>query len=353
MLIEQYHRLVADGHRQHDAAQLAALSELERLRSEIISQSPPNWFGRLLGQRNEHVRGVYLWGGVGRGKTFLMDLLFAALPAEIGWRTHFHRFMRDVHSALRDFADEGDPLVLVALRYAKRARVIGLDELLVHDIGDAMILHRLLEALIDHGVTLVTTANLPPSELYRGGLQRERFLPAIELLKGRLTTVEVAAATDYRARALRAEGRWWPLGDDQPLRQQFGALAGHPPSAQTLNVNGRAMSAIGVGADVAWFSFATLCESPRSAHDYIDLAAQFKTLIVSEIPQMGVAGDDSARRFVTLIDELYDRRIALIASAAAAPTELYRGDRLRFEFERTASRLLEMQGDQYLAERAA
>ncbi|MGA9027987.1 MAG: cell division protein ZapE [Steroidobacteraceae bacterium] len=299
------------------------------------------------------LRGVYLWGEVGRGKTHLMDLFYESLDFEERERSHFYRFMRAVHAGLAGVQRRSEPLENVAQNLARRARVICLDEFFVSDIADAMILAGLFEGLFRRGVTLVATSNSPPRELYKDGLQRQRFLPAIELLESRLDVVRLDGGPDYRLRQLERARTY--LDSTAPdtvaeLRRLFGALAGGSATpAVQINIEGRPIRTLGAGAGLAWFEFRELCEGPRSQNDYIEIAHLYQTIFVSDVPVFRREHEDAARRFVMLIDELYDRGVNLVVSAAAEPAQLYRGERLRFEFQRTASRLMEMQSHLYLA----
>jgi cell division protein ZapE len=341
-----------------DAAQLAAVARLERLRLEIrAQQGGTGWLARLrrrFGARAgaATVRGIYLWGGVGRGKTWLMDLFFASVGGGAR-RQHFHQLMRELHAALAATGAREAPIEIVARRMARRAQLWCLDELQVNDIADAMLLGTLFESLLREGVTLVFTSNVPPAGLYRDGLQRARFLPAIALLERELDVLEVDAGTDYRLRQLRQAPVWFDRSDAAtPARfaALFTELAGkHGESGRHLLVNGRHINAQRRAGGVVCFSFATLCGGARSADDYAELADAFHTVFVSDIPQLDATQDDATRRLISLVDEFYDRGVKLIASAAAAPAQLYRGERLAFEFRRTASRLVEMQSEAYLA----
>jgi cell division protein ZapE len=343
---------------QHDAAQLAAVARLEQLRTDFRARhSGLGLLGRLRRRlwprtATEAARGVYLWGGVGRGKTWLMDLFFESLGGGAR-RQHFHQLMRELHAALASIRQREAPLEIVAQRMARRAQLWCLDELQVSDIADAMLLGTLFDALLRAGVTLVFTSNLPPSGLYRDGLQRARFLPAIALLEQHLDVLEVDAGTDYRLRQLRQAPVYFDRADPATVAR-FAALFAdladkHGETARHLVINGRHVSAQRRGGGVVWFSFATLCGSARSATDYAELADSFHTVFVSDIPKLDATQDDAARRLISLVDEFYDRGVKLIASALAAPAELYRGERLAFEFRRTASRLIEMQSEAYLA----
>jgi len=298
------------------------------------------------------VRGLYLWGGVGRGKTLLMDL-FAADLAATATRMHFHRFMQDIHARLRTLREQAraDPLATVATDLAASLRVLCLDELYVSDIADAMLLGGLFEGLAAAGVTLVLTSNSPPSDLYRDGLQRSRFLPAIALLERETTVLEVDGGIDYRLRELERAPLYLAIGpgSDAQLEQRFAALAGALGHGGDLQIEGRPIAARRWHAGGAWFGFAALCSGPRGTADYIEIARQFHTVVVSDVPAFGPGADDEARRFIALVDEFYERGVKLVLSAADPAEQLYRGTRLEFEFRRTASRLAEMQSHEYLA----
>jgi len=302
----------------------------------------------------EPLRGLYIWGGVGRGKTFLVDEFFAELPIREKRREHFHRFMQDVHAGLRRHRNLPSPLGRVAADLAARARLLCIDEFVVGDVADAMVLATLLDALFAQGVTLVATSNLPPSELYRGGLQRERFLPAIALIEKHCRAMELDAGVDYRLRQLeRATLFLGPAVADAEARlaQEFERLADGPGEKDLrVQVEGRPVRARREAEDVVWFDFREICEGPRSTADYIEIARCYHTVFVSRVPVMDSGGEDAARRFIAMVDEFYDRGVKLILSAAAEePGALYGGDRLAFDFRRTASRLVEMQGRKYLA----
>ena len=308
----------------------------------------------LLPRARAPLRGLYLWGGVGRGKTFLVDAFHAELPIRDKRREHFHRLMLDVHARLAKHRDRASPLEQVATDLAAKARVLCIDEFVVGDVADAMILGTLLEGLFHRGVTIVATSNLPPKDLYRGGLQRERFLPAIALIEKHCRVMELDGGTDYRLRQLERATLWFgPAERDAEARlaAEFEQLAdGRGARDVRVQVEGRPVRARREAEGVVWFDFRELCEGPRSAADYIEIARCYHAIFLSDVPMMGTTADDAARRFITLVDELYDRGVKLVVSAAAdAPEALYRGERLAFEFRRTASRLHEMQGRAYLA----
>jgi cell division protein ZapE len=297
---------------------------------------------------------VYLWGGVGRGKTLLMDFFDASLGAVPRERTHFYRFMRRVHADLRSIGNRTDPLDVVAQRFAARARVICLDEFFVADIADAMLLAGLFEGLFRYGVTLVATSNVAPRQLYKDGLQRQRFLPAIDAIEAHVEVVHLDGGIDYRLRQLQRAPIYLDshaADSGARLQRLFTELAGEHGGCRTeLQILGRTLTAVCARADVVWFDFASLCEGSRSQNDYADLAQEFRTVLVADVPVFSDAEqDDAARRFIALVDEFYDQGTKLVVSAAAAPSELYRGARLQQEFQRTASRLIEMQTAAYLA----
>lgn len=356
---DHYQRDLARSDFVADTAQAAAVGHLQRLYDELVAthREPPKpglWRRWLGGHQPlwEPVTGLYFWGGVGRGKTYLMDIFYESLPFEERQRTHFHRFMRHVHQELKSLAGEKNPLVQVAQRLAERVRVLCFDEFFVVDITDAMILAGLLGELFRQGVTLVATSNIVPDELYRDGLQRVRFLPAIDLLNRHTRVVNVDGGVDYRLRALkRAELYHCPLDAeaDASLMRSFESLASELAQADAeLEVEGRRLRVRRLADDVAWFDFVELCDGPRSQNDYIELAREFHAVLVSNVPCLDAGRDDQARRFINLVDEFYDRNVKLVISAEVPLERLYRQGRLAFEFERTRSRLLEMQSHAYL-----
>lgn len=343
----------------HDPAQENAVRHLQRLYDDLVAAEhqakPAGLFSRLLGKKHqEPIKGLYFWGGVGRGKTYLVDTFYDALPFKEKVRTHFHRFMKRVHEELRTLKGEKNPLTIIARRFAKEARVICFDEFFVSDITDAMILATLLEELFKNGVTLVATSNIVPDGLYKDGLQRARFLPAIALLKENTEVVNVDSGIDYRLRALeQAELYHYPLSAEaeRSMEESFRSLLTENCVVQeneVLMIENREIRARKVANDVAWFEFRELCDGPRSQNDYIDLAKIFDAVLISNVEQMNVSKDDIARRFINLVDEFYDRNVKLILSAEVELKDLYTGGRLEFEFQRTLSRLLEMQSHEYL-----
>jgi len=361
--IQRYRRDLELPDFSYDAAQEQAVMCLQRLYDDLVAQPAPSaagfWSGisaRFARRKPPvaNIKGLYFWGGVGRGKTYLMDTFFDTLPFDNKLRAHFHRFMQRVHKELKSLSGEKNPLVIVADRIADEARVICFDEFFVSDITDAMILAGLFERLFERGVVLVATSNIVPDGLYKDGLQRARFLPAIALLNQRTEVVNVDGGVDYRLRALeQAELYYQPLGEaaEQSLMRSFQRLAPEPAVADhALDIEGRDIVARYVADDVAWFDFVELCDGPRSQYDYIELARVFHAVVISNVPQMGAGRDDQARRFINLIDEFYDRNVKLVLSAAVSLENLYTGGRLDFEFERTQSRLLEMQSEDYLGQ---
>jgi len=347
----------------HDPAQAEAVAHLQRVYQELLETADATriesgGWRRWLGLQRPHapvtgVQGLYFWGGVGRGKTYLVDTFFECLPFERKKRTHFHRFMQKVHQELKSLQDERDPLQIVASRFSERARVLCFDEFFVSDITDAMLLARLLQGLFDRGVTMIATSNIRPDRLYWDGLQRARFLPAIELIKQRMTVVNVDGGVDYRLRQLeQAELYHYPLDAEanQILLQTFEQVApetGH--EGVCLEIEGREIPTRRHADGVVWMDFHAICDGPRGTADYIEIARCFHTVFISDVPVMTPDTEDQARRFLNLVDEFYDRNVKLIMSGAAALESLYDGERLKFEYQRALSRLKEMQSHEYLA----
>ena len=353
---ERYRDELARGVLLPDPAQAALVEELDRVHRSLLARRDGGLLARLarrLGRASdEPVRGLYVWGGVGRGKTHLVDLFHRASGLDRKQRIHFHRFMQHVHGELNALPDREDPLGIVAARLAKRARVLCFDEFHVSDITDAMILGRLLAGLFGHGTTLVATSNIEPSRLYAGGLQRERFLPAIALIEQHAKVIRLDSETDYRLRALERARTWYaPLGPDaeRDLSECFRALAPEDVvDGGDLVILGRSVPSVRHADGIAWFDFETLCAGARSVADYIEIARDFHSVMLSGVPVLDDSRRDPVRRFIHLVDELYERNVNLIVSAAASPDGLYRGRRLAGPFERTRSRLVEMQSTEYL-----
>jgi cell division protein ZapE len=336
-----------------DPAQLRAIDALERCENEWADYKArrSNVIAKML-VRPPIPRGVYMHGGVGRGKSFLMDCFFQSVPLTRKTRLHFHEFMREVHRELQELKGQQNPLDELGKRIARRFRLICFDEFHVADVTDAMILHRLLDAMFANRVSIVTTSNFHPDDLYPHGLHRDRILPAIALLKQKLEVINVDNGTDYRRRTLEHVKLYHtPLGEaaEAALKQAFDELAEARDESPLLHIEHRELRALRRAGGVVWFDFATLCGGPRSQNDYLELAQQFHTLILSNVPQMPPRLASEARRFTLLVDVLYDRRVKLIMSAAVPAEELYTEGPLAHEFPRTVSRLQEMQSAEYLA----
>lgn len=338
---------------QSDPAQLRAIEALQRCADEwaAYKEKRSNRLKKLF-NRPEIPRGVYMYGGVGRGKSFLMDCFFNAVPIRRKTRLHFHEFMREVHRELAAIQGTVNPLDELGKRMAARFKLICFDEFHVADITDAMILHRLLQALFDNGVGFVTTSNFKPDELYPDGLHRDRILPAIDLLNARMEVLNVDNGTDYRRRTLEQVKLYHsPLGPeaDAAMDEAFTRLAASADEDPVLHIEAREIRSRRRAGGVVWFDFKTLCAGPRSQNDYLEIASQFHTVLLSYVPQMFVRNASEARRFTWLVDVLYDRRVKFILSAAVPPEELYTEGPLAHEFPRTISRLNEMQSAEYLA----
>ena len=338
---------------QSDPAQRRAIEALQRCADDwSVYKSRRSSALKKLINRPDIPRGVYMYGGVGRGKSFLMDCFFNVVPLKRKVRLHFHEFMREVHRELAGLQGTVNPLDVLGARMAKRYKLICFDEFHVADITDAMILHRLLMALFENGVGFVTTSNFKPDDLYPGGLHRDRILPAIALLNGRLEVLNVDDGTDYRRRTMEQVKLYhMPLGleADTQMAQAFDRLAEVPDENPLLHIEAREIQSLRKAGGVVWFDFKQLCGGPRSQNDYLELAQQFHTVLLSNVPYMPVSMASPARRFTWLVDVLYDRRVKLIMSAAVVPEELYTDGPLAHEFVRTVSRLNEMQSKEFLA----
>jgi cell division protein ZapE len=353
-----------------DPSQLAAVDRLEDLRNRLIASRHADtsllrrWLGAL-GAQSAYppVRGIYMWGGVGRGKTWLMDLFFQSLPPGGARRRHFHRFMHDVHVELKDLQQLQDPLEVIAERISRQTRVLCFDELFVADIADAMILGGLFAGLFKRVVTLVATSNVAPAQLYKDGLQHQRFEPTIALIEQNVDVMVFDGSTDYRLRRLTQAGTYLPsadAGSARRLEALFSELADQRGSGErasdaqadhaggSIEIEGRAIPVKREHGGVVWFDFMALCSGPRSQDDYIEIARDYQSVIISDVPVFDSATENEARRFIALVDELYDHNVNLIVSAAAPPRGLYRGDRVAALFARTSSRLMEMQSEEYL-----
>ena len=354
MSVQQvYERELQQRGYESDPAQLRAVASLERCATDWshYKAKRSNSLKKMI-FHPEIPRGVYMYGGVGRGKSFLMDCFFSAVPLERKTRLHFHEFMREVHRELRELQGTVNPLDVLGQRMAQRYKLLCFDEFHVADITDAMILHRLLDALFKHGVGFVTTSNFKPDDLYPGGLHRDRILPAIELLNSRLEVINVDNGTDYRRQTLEQVDLYiTPNGADADakLTQTFERLAESQDEDPVMTIEARQISAKRRAGGVVWFDFKTLCGGPRSQNDYLEIASQFHTVILSDVPNMPVRMASEARRFTWLVDVLYDRRVKLVLSAAVPAEELYTEGPLSHEFPRTVSRLTEMQSAEFLA----
>ncbi|EBU3694875.1 cell division protein ZapE [Salmonella enterica] len=360
----RYLQALNDGSHQPDNVQKEAVNRLEAIYQEVIAKKTPVTspggliarLGKLLGKNEPDaqipVRGLYMWGGVGRGKTWLMDLFYHSLPGERKLRLHFHRFMLRVHEELTALQGQSDPLDVIADRFKAETDILCFDEFFVSDITDAMLLGGLMKALFARGLTLVATSNIPPDELYRNCLQRARFLPAIDAIKQHCDIMNVDAGIDYRLRTLTQAHLWLTPLDNQTRRQMdklWLALAGTARAhAPMLEINHRPLSTLGVENQTLAVSFATLCVEARSQHDYIALSRLFHTVLLFDVPVMTPLMESEARRFIALVDEFYERHVKLVVSAAAPLYEIYQGERLKFEFQRCLSRLQEMQSEEYL-----
>jgi cell division protein ZapE len=354
---QNYQALMAQPGFVVDSAQQHSVALLDDLFDRLVNAQRANWWRGLFSRQGRwpKVTGLYIWGGVGRGKTMLMDMFYQSLPTQIASeRTHFHSFMNQIHAALKQHRNIGNPLRQVARDIASRTQVLCLDEFVIIDIGDAMIMVGLLEALFAEGVVLVTTSNAAPDRLYHDGLQRARFLPAIDLISRHCKVTNLDGQLDYRLRFLQQTDLYSVPHNSQTEAAIRAYLVQHVVPVQAeqavLTINGRVLEHQYCAEDTVWFNFTELCETTRSQNDYLELARFFNTLILTDIRQMNKFDDDVARRFVLLIDVLYDHHVKLICSAAVSPDQLYLGDRLSFEFERTASRLIEMQSEEYLAQ---
>lgn len=348
----RYEQLLDAGEILPDPQQYQLVLVLDQLWRELqTARAKSQWFS-LPWHQARGPRGLYIWGGVGRGKTWLMDLFYDCLQSEQKQRIHFHRFMQRIHNSLNELKNERDPLDGVARDWSRTCRVLCLDEFAVNDIADAMLLSGLLKALFQNGVTLITTSNLAPQDLYRDGLQRAKFLPAIDLLEKHTRVINLAGELDFRLRILeQSEIYHWPLDAqaESSLSASFSRMAAGTEMARVLAINDRPLQALKRGDGIAWLEFEELCGKPRGSIDYIEIARAFNTILVSNVPQMTEQDSDLARRFVLMIDEFYDRGVKLLLSAEVPVEELYLGQRLAFEFERTRSRLVEMQTHDYLA----
>ncbi len=364
-LLARYEQKLSQDDFKPDDVQRDAITRLDAVqRALIVSQHEPSASGkglfgrlsRLMGKEKSEarapVRGLYMWGGVGRGKTWVMDLFFQSIPSDRKLRFHFHRFMLRVHEELIQLQGQSDPLLTIADRFKAETDILCFDEFFVSDITDAMLLGTLMEALFARGITLVVTSNILPDELYRNGLQRARFLPAIEQIKQHCDVMNVDAGIDYRLRPLTSAHLWnAPLNEatHAEMERMFKVLAGSArDDAPVLEINHRQMATLGVSEGVLAIDFLTLCGEGRSQHDYIELSRRFHSVLLCDVPVMIYKTEDQARRFLALVDEFYEHHVKLVVAAEASLFEIYQGTRLKFEYQRCLSRLQEMQSEEYL-----
>ena len=355
--LERYRAQIEQGLIEHDADQERVLHEFERLFHDLANAAPRErgwrrWIPGLPSEPKEPVRGIYLWGTVGRGKTFLMDQFYAALPFENKRRMHFHRFMADAHHRLKQLSMQEDPLEIVAQQIADQTQVICFDEFAVTDIADAMILGNLFRGLFERGVSLVATSNTEPANLYHDGLQRQRFLPAIALIEKHCEVVRMGGELDYRLQFLKRSDLYQYPIDEQSRARLAEFFAQMEPDASdesgSIDINERSIHYMRNGEGTIWFDFDQICDGPRSQNDYIEISRLYQSVVISRVPRFTPLLENQARRFIALVDEFYDRSVKLVLSAETSIEDLYAGERLKFEFERTRSRLQEMQSDEYL-----
>jgi len=356
--LSRYERDLENPEFEEDAAQKLAVENLQRLFDELITQKKkkPNLIQRLglfADDPEPPVQGLYFWGGVGRGKTYLVDTFYDCLPFDKKLRMHFHRFMHRVHEERKSLRYEEDPLVIIGKKLAKEARILCFDEFVVNDVADAVILVKLLKVLFDEGVSFVATSNVEPKNLYKGGLQRDLFIPAIDLIYQFTDVINIDSGVDYRLRFLdKAETYFSPLDQKahEGMQHNFVNLSSEPErQGATIEVEGRMLTSIKRADGVIWFDFQELCDGPRSQNDYIELARCFHSILLSNVPVLDRYKEDQARRFINLVDVFYDHNVKLVISAEVQATDLYQGKRVEFEFQRTISRLQEMQSHDYLA----
>ncbi|MFT4021661.1 MAG: cell division protein ZapE [Acinetobacter sp.] len=349
---ERYAQAIESGQFMPDDAQAQAVAELDRTWQELCANynASQSFFGRF--KKQAAPQGVYMWGGVGRGKTWLMDQFFDSIPFKRKTRLHFHHFMQHVHKELNKLSGQQNPLDLVADNIYKNAVIICFDEFFVSNVTDAMILSDLFQKLFNRGITLVATSNIAPDGLYKNGIHRDRFLPTIEMVKTHCVVLNVDAGVDYRLRVLKqAQLFKTPLNAEaeQWIAERFSALTqSQQISKDAIEINHRQIENLGHSGDVLWCDFRELCLKPRSPADFIEIANTYNTVLVSAIPHLTDQISDATRRFIYLVDEFYDRGVKLLLTSEDTIIEIYNGEKLAFEIERTRSRLLEMQSDDYL-----
>ena len=356
--LQHYQSDVENGRIKEDDKQRQAVQHTQRLFSELNNYVPSkvNFFSSFIKQKKMPVRGLYLWGGTGRGKTYLVDSFYECLPGNSKYRVHFHRFMLDIHQQLENLPKSPNPLDIIAMQLAEKINILCLDEFHVHDIADAMLLAGLLKAMFEQGITLVATSNIAIHDLYKNGLQRERFMYAIELLNKYTEEFDLGDGVDYRFSILDESEHFYVIDEtntkeksEDVLFNKFTELAPcEPKTKRSIEINNREIKYIALADDVIWFDFYELCQTNRSAHDYIEIAECFQTVLLSDIQVFDEKDDAAAKRFIHFIDAIYDHNVKLLATAAAEPKALYNGIRLKFAFTRTVSRLTEMGTQHYL-----
>lgn len=356
--LERYQLDLQEGRIKPDEQQKQAVQHTQRLYSELNStaQTKKHFFSSLFTKKKKTIRGLYLWGGTGRGKTYLVDSFYECLPGDKKHRVHFHKFMLDIHQQLRDLPKSPNPLDIIAIQLAEKINVLCLDEFHVHDIADAMLLAGLLKSMFEKGITLVATSNIAIHDLYRNGLQRERFIYAIELLEKYTEEFNLGKGTDYRFAILDESSHFYLINENNTeqtsktfLEKKFIELAPCPPKTnRSIEINNRKINYILLADDVVWFDFYELCYTARSAHDYIEIAERFQTVVLSGIQAFHEKDDAAAKRFIHFVDAIYDHNVKLLASSFDSVDNLYKGKRLKFAFDRTISRLTEMGTEHYL-----
>jgi cell division protein ZapE len=352
--VEYYHKQISSGSIVQDEQQWFALQSLQNLYFDLLIEHKKRSRIFAFLRRPRLVQGIYLWGGVGIGKTFLMDCFYQSLPFPNKIRMHFHQFMQFVHKALKEHQGKKDPLQIVAKDIAKKCMVLCFDELIVSDIVDAMLLGRLFKALFTQGVSLVATSNTAPHDLYKDGLQRRQFLPAITLLKQKTKVIHLPSSIDYRLRHLKAAGVFYTPNDDmahQKMEKAFALFAKESVEGGLLEVHGRMIPTRKLSSEVVWFDFNVICHAPRSQLDYLAIAEKFHTVFVSDIPIIPPDAKNKIALLIRLVDIFYDAKVRLICSAEKDVKQIYTQGNLIFDFARTQSRLLEMQSEQYVNSR--
>lgn len=341
---EQYQQALASGQYTADPNQADIVAHLEKIYQQLAEAPKRSWF-----QKKTSVKGLYIWGSVGVGKTWLMDLFFSSLTIKNKWRIHFHDFMREIHAQMEQIKGQANPLVIIAKNIAKTTQILCFDEFVVYDIADAMILGGLFQALFKENITVIATSNVSPDNLYKNGIQRERFLPAIELIKKNLDVMHLTTTTDYRLRELEAAGVFFNPPNKNKVTQLFNQLAhGEIHYEHEIQLHDRPITTLAVAENIIWFDFLKLCNIPRSQLDYLSITKRWGTVIVDNMLPIAINEGNLARNFINLIDILYDTKTILILNSAVTLENIYQNGKLEFEFQRTKSRLIEMQSIAYL-----